>query len=108
MRLPATTALTGLLVLAACGSEPAPVPAPNAATSAVQTGKGNGTVTAVDKAAGSVTLDHGPIAEIGWPAMTMTFRASPALLEGVAAGDKVAFELTVKDGANEVTSIAKN
>lgn len=70
-------------------------------------GKGTGTVTAIDKAAGKITLAHGPIPEVGWPAMTMAFTAKPALLEKVAVGDKVAFEVTVTGSAGEVTAIAK-
>lgn len=69
--------------------------------------KGNGTVTAIDKAAGTVTLDHGPIPEANWPAMTMAFKAKPELLGSVKVGDKVAFDLALKDGAGEVTAIQK-
>lgn len=40
----------------------------------------------------SVTLSHGPIPSAQWPAMTMTFSlASPALAQGVKAGDRVSF-----------------
>ncbi|MBX3565887.1 MAG: copper-binding protein [Sphingomonas sp.] len=70
-------------------------------------GKGTGTVTAIDKAAGKITLDHGPIAEVGWPAMTMTFDAKPAVIAGLAVGDKVAFDVTVKGNAGEVTAATK-
>ncbi len=69
--------------------------------------KGNGTVTAIDKAAGTVTLDHGPIPEANWPAMTMAFKAKPELIDSVKVGDKVAFDLALKDGAGEVTAIRK-
>lgn len=69
--------------------------------------KGGGTVTAIDKSAGTITLDHGPIAEANWPAMTMAFKARPELLDSVKVGDKVAFELALKDGAGEVTAIRK-
>ncbi|KAK0348055.1 hypothetical protein LTR94_038732, partial [Friedmanniomyces endolithicus] len=54
--------------------------------------KATGKVTAVD--AGSVTIAHEAIPAIKWPAMTMTFKADPKLLSGIAAGDKVAFDLT--------------
>ncbi|MGN5376201.1 copper-binding protein (plasmid) [Sphingomonas panni] len=47
------------------------------AASAVKSGSGSGTITAVDAKGGTVTIKHGPIPTIGWPAMTMTFRASP-------------------------------
>lgn len=70
-------------------------------------GKGTGTVTAIDKAAGKITLDHGPIPEVGWPAMTMAFTAKPELLDSVAVGDKVAFDLMLRGNTGEVTTIAK-
>ena len=69
--------------------------------------KGQGTVTAVDTTANTITLDHGPIAEAGWPAMTMGFKASPALVAQVKAGDKVAFDLKLQGGAGEITAIQK-
>lgn len=86
------------------------VPSADRATgseTAASTAAGTGTVTAVDTAAGKITLDHAPIAEAGWPAMTMTFDAKPAVLDNVAVGDKVAFDLTLKGGAGEVTAIRK-
>src|SRR3546814_17236981 len=58
------------------------------ADSAAKMAKGNGTVTAIDKAAGTVTLDHGPIPEANWPAMTMAFKAKPGLLDSIQVGDQ--------------------
>ena len=69
--------------------------------------KGTGTVKAIDETAGTITLEHGPIAEANWPAMTMAFKAAPALIDSVAVGDKVAFDLALKDGIGEVTAIQK-
>ena len=77
------------------------------AEGAAKMAKGSGTVTAIDKAAGTITLAHGPIPEANWPAMTMAFKAQPQLLADVKAGDKVAFDLALKDGAGEVTAITK-
>lgn len=70
-------------------------------------GKGSATVTAVDAAAGKITLDHGEIPGVGWPAMKMGFSAKPELLKGVAVGDKIDFEVTVNGSAGEVTAIKK-
>ena len=70
--------------------------------------KGVGDVKAIDKTAGTITLDHQAIPEAGWPAMTMGFKIAPALLDGIAVGDKVAFDLKLHDGAGEVTAIAKS
>jgi len=69
--------------------------------------KGSGTVTAIDTATGKITLDHGPIASLEWPAMTMGFGAKPELLASVAVGDKVEFDVTVTGSASEVTAIRK-
>ena len=79
----------------------------NMAAPASISAKGTGTVKAIDKAAGTITLDHGPIAEANWPAMTMAFKAAPALLDSVAVGDKVAFDLKLESGSGEVTAISK-
>lgn len=75
------------------------------APAAAITAKATGTVTAVDPATGVITIDHAPILEAQWPAMTMGFNATPALAQTVKAGDKVAFDLTIKDGAGEITAL---
>jgi Cu(I)/Ag(I) efflux system protein CusF len=59
--------------------------------------QGVGVIKKLDAKAGSVTLQHGPIPALGWPSMTMGFKADPALLTGVKVGQKVSF--TVKPGA---------
>lgn len=69
--------------------------------------KGHGTVTAIDKTAGTITLDHGPIPEAKWPAMTMAFKAAPAITDAAKVGDKVDFDLTLTGNAGEVTAIHK-
>lgn len=90
---------------AAAPSTQAPAPAPPAqpeAAPAAATASGSGEVTAVDPVAGTVTIDHGPIEALEWPAMTMTFAASGVDLGGIKQGDKVAFELR-QTGAMEAT-----
>ncbi|MDB5687451.1 MAG: copper-binding protein, partial [Rhizorhabdus sp.] len=69
--------------------------------------KGHGTVTAIDKTAGTITLDHGPIPEAKWPAMTMAFKAAPAITDAAKVGDLVDFDLTLIGSAGEVTAIHK-
>ena len=55
-----------------------------------------------------VTLSHGPIASIQWPAMTMGFKAAPeVLLKSPGAGETVAFEFRERDGAYEVTKMER-
>jgi len=60
----------------------------------------DGEVRKVDKAAGKVTLRHGPIPNIDMPPMTMVFQVKDAtLLDRVKAGDKVKFAAE-KDGSS--------
>lgn len=111
-------------VLAACGEKtaepaanaeqvaPAPTPeaggmAPGMDMAGAVMAKGTGTVSAIDKTAGTITLDHGPIAEANWPAMEMAFKVTPAsLLDTVKVGDRVLFDLKMAGGTGEVTAIA--
>lgn len=66
----------------------------------------DGDVTEVS--AGLVTISHGPVEAIGWPAMTMGFRpASPDLLQGIAPGDPVSFEFRKSGSEYVLTSVRK-
>jgi Cu/Ag efflux protein CusF len=62
-----------------------------------------GVVKSIDARAGSVTIAHDPIRALGWSAMTMAFKADPAVLKAVAPGDKVSFTLK----GQQVTAIRK-
>ena len=101
---PATPADTAMAPAApAMGSNMAKMPMAEGAKMA----KGTGTVTALDPAAGTITLDHGPIPEANWPAMTMSFKAAPEVAQSVKIGDKVAFDLRLEGGAGTVTAVRK-
>ena len=64
-------------------------PAAPAAKSASQP-LSEGTVRKLDKAAGSITLNHGPIENLGMGAMTMTFTLKKGVVPAsVKEGDKV-------------------
>ena len=70
----------------------------------------NGTVNAIDRDKGTVTISHAAVATAQWPAMTMTFKlANPAAVPAdVAPGQKVAFRFTIEGGMSAtVTSIKK-
>jgi Cu(I)/Ag(I) efflux system protein CusF len=105
-KLPLIAALALFAALPAFAQAPGrTVNAAPAAAAAARTGEGQGVVKAVDIDAGTITLHHGPVAALGWPAMTMTFKAAPALLQGVKPGQKVTF--TVADGETpEVVALA--
>lgn len=67
-----------------------------------------GEVRKVDKDAAKITIRHGPIANLGMPAMTMVFRASdPAMLDLVKAGDRVQFTAELIGGQYTVTRLRK-
>lgn len=78
-----------------------------AAPMEVKHGKGTGTVTAIDPAKGTITLDHGDIAELSWPAMQMGFSAKPEVLAGFKIGDKVDFEIDWDGKAGNISSLKK-
>ena len=74
---------------------------------ATKMGKGTGTVTAIDAAGGKITLDHGPIPELGWPAMNMAFMVASSVTGSTAVGDKVDFDARLTGIESEVTAITK-
>ena len=55
--------------------------------------QGAGVVQAVNAKAGTVTIHHGPITALKWPAMTMTFTATPDVLKAAKQGATVNFTL---------------
>lgn len=69
--------------------------------------KGQGTVDSVDDKAGTVSLNHGPIASLKWPAMTMEFKvANPSLLKDLKPGAPVSFEFVERQpGEWVITSL---
>ena len=72
--------------------------APKPAAGVAATHKASATVTKIDREAGTVTLAHGPIPTLNWPAMTMAFKVKDKqLFEKLAVGRKVHAKL-VQDG----------
>ena len=60
----------------------------------------SGIVKKVDKSSGKVTIKHGPLDNLGMPAMTMVFRVKdPAMLDQMKAGDKISFIAEKVNGA---------
>ena len=88
----------------ASGAEPTQAKGTSAAAVGHQ---GQGTVDTVDAKAGTVSLNHGPIATLKWPAMTMEFKAAnPSLLKDLKPGMAVSFEFVERQpGEWVVTSI---
>lgn len=82
------------------------VPAPAAAQGASPTHHGVGKVEAIGK--DEITISHGPIVSLQWPAMTMTFKLpATGMPQGIAVGSRVGFEIRqTTDGAYQIASIA--
>lgn len=75
-------------------------------TAAPADGFADGEVRKVDKAAGKVTIKHGPIASIDMPPMTMVFQVKDkALLDKVKQGDAIRFKAEKADGNFTVTEL---
>jgi Cu(I)/Ag(I) efflux system membrane fusion protein len=84
--------------------------APASAGAVVAKGAGHhaeGTVEEVDSKAGTVSVSHGPVASLKWPAMTMEFKpANGELLKALKPGGRVAFEFVERQpGEWVITSV---
>jgi protein SCO1/2 len=66
----------------------------------------DGTVTEVRADLGQVVIDHEEIPGL-MPAMTMNFDADPALLAGLAAGDRIHFQLSREGASYRLVALEK-
>lgn len=115
----AAAMLLGSLALAACGqgeerntqavADSTAPPATNDGAGAQPSGQvhsANGDITEISD--DSVTISHGPVESIGWPAMTMTFQASsPEMVQGLNVGDPVDFQFQQAGEQYVLTSITR-
>jgi len=101
-----TPAATTPAATAAPGAGGAIVPAPGA-RQAVVGHRAEGTVKAIDAQSGSVSIAHGPVETLKWPAMTMDFKAAnSALLPNLKPGSVIAFEFVERaPGEWVITSV---
>jgi membrane fusion protein, copper/silver efflux system len=61
--------------------------------------RGVGTVEEIDLSAGTVKIDHEPVASLNWPAMTMDFKAKESsLLKGLKPGQRIEFHFSEQAG----------
>lgn len=72
-----------------------------------QEAKASGEVRRVNADAGKITLQHGPIKDLGLEAMTLVYRIDPSLLAGLQPGDKVKFTARRENGEYVVVAISK-
>jgi Cu(I)/Ag(I) efflux system periplasmic protein CusF len=68
----------------------------------------SGTINSVDPAARTINLSHGPIAALGWPAMTMDFAVAPGVdLKAIKSGSQINFTIKQgEDGMYVIQSVA--
>ena len=94
---------------AALGGLGSAAPATTPAASATRTvgHQATGTVDGVDLKDGTVSISHGPVASLKWPAMTMEFKAAnAAVLQTLKPGAKVTIEFIERQpGEWVITSV---
>ena len=78
-----------------------------AATPNMQTHTATGVVMASDTSKGTVTIAHGPVASLKWPAMTMTFTVKDkTFFDKLVVGNKASIEF-LQQGADYVVAAVK-
>lgn len=84
-------AVSGFGQAGAGGAKPGSSTAPDAPAAGTHTAEGK--VESVDPKTGSVNIEHGPVASLKWPGMTMEFKVKdPAVLAAMKTGSTVRFE----------------
>ncbi|MEI7611853.1 MAG: copper-binding protein [Betaproteobacteria bacterium] len=69
-------------------------------------GWADGIVKKVDKAAGKVTVAHGPLSNLNMPAMTMVFRVKDAAwIDRMQTGGKIRFVAEVVNGTYTIVQL---
>lgn len=100
-------AATGAAAHAGHAGHAAPPPAAGAPASVGH--RAEGIVEDVDAKTGSLSINHGPVPTLGWPAMTMEFKvANESLLRDLKPGTKVRFEFVEREpGEWVITSVSQ-
>lgn len=103
MKIWTTVPVAALAALAGCGEPRRSAPEANvqggAEAGEARTYSATGRVTAV--AGDQVTIAHGPVEGLGWPAMTMSFTAPPDIAQRAEVGRDVSFAFR-RDGSTYV------
>ena len=66
-----------------------------------------GIVKSVDRAKGTVTIDHQAVRTMNWPAMTMTFKAHEKELRALKPGEQVNFDFVQRGKDAVITKIER-
>ena len=108
-------AFSAAVAAADCGPNPNPKakaaehqnPCAQAAAKQGTVHRASGVVKKADVAKSAVTLAHGPVKELSWPAMTMAFTVKDkSVFDKLAVGKKVEFTF-VQEGKNYVITAAQ-
>jgi len=83
------------------------MPGNKSASTAATTASATGVVEAIDVAGGRITIAHGPVKALNWPAMTMTFGTGKVDVHAIQPGDHVSFEFTSTGAHSVLTSITR-
>jgi Cu(I)/Ag(I) efflux system protein CusF len=88
-------------------SKPGPASETAATPANAITASATGTVESVDVSAKTITIAHGPIAAVKWPAMTMTFDAPGVDLGVIKPGDKIDFDMAINGMRGTVVKVTR-
>lgn len=69
--------------------------------------KAEGAIKSINLEKHTVTIAHGAVPAVQWPAMTMAFSATAEQLAGLSAGDQVVFEFRSEGAKASIVSIKK-
>lgn len=72
---------------------------------AAQSASATGTVKKIDAAKSTLTIAHGPVPALKWPAMLMPFEASAEQIGQVKEGDQIRFSFTAEGMKYRITSL---
>ena len=75
----------------------------------IRDSQAEGTVDSIDLKDGTISLNHGPVTSLKWPAMTMEFKlANASLLQGLKPGTRIMVEFVERaQGEWVITSVKK-
>ena len=94
-----------IMLITACSQSAPPAQNESAEASASLTASATGTVEAIDPAARTVTIAHGPVEALHWPPMKMTYQAGDVDLGPIKKGDRVSFRFTAAGMSGTLVSI---
>ena len=74
---------------------------------AAQTASATGSVRKINAEKGTLTIAHGPVPALQWPAMVMPFAASAEQISQVRESDEIRFDFVAEGMKYRITSLKK-